>query len=112
VGFAREVFAEGYVRDDLRPTQARARGAGRSKVAAGFRAAFPDLTMTVDLLFGEGEFVAARWTTRGTKHGGLERPGADRELWNHRDDLGLTEQVGRPIYAGAAPEDPGSDEPG
>ena len=25
------------------------------------------------------------------------------ELWNHRDDLGLLEQVGAPIYAGAAP---------
>ena len=26
------------------------------------------------------------------------------ELWNHRDDLGLMEQVGAPIYAGARPE--------
>jgi predicted ester cyclase len=23
------------------------------------------------------------------------------EIWNHRDDLGLAEQVGAPIYAGA-----------
>jgi predicted ester cyclase len=27
------------------------------------------------------------------------------ELWNHRDDLGLREQVGAAIYAGAAPGD-------
>ena len=26
------------------------------------------------------------------------------ELWNHRDDLRLMQQVGAPIYAGARPE--------
>ncbi len=25
------------------------------------------------------------------------------EIWNHRDDLGLQEQLGSPIYAGARP---------
>jgi predicted ester cyclase len=25
------------------------------------------------------------------------------EIWNHRDDLGLAQQVGVPIYAGARP---------
>jgi hypothetical protein len=25
------------------------------------------------------------------------------EIWNHRDDLGLMQQVEAPIYAGAAP---------
>ena len=24
------------------------------------------------------------------------------ELWNHRDDLGLMQQLGAPVYAGAA----------
>jgi hypothetical protein len=24
------------------------------------------------------------------------------EIWNHRDDLGLREQLGAPIYAGSA----------
>jgi hypothetical protein len=35
------------------------------------------------------------------------RFGADgkvAELWNHRDDLGLMEQIGAPVYAGAAPK--------
>jgi hypothetical protein len=27
------------------------------------------------------------------------------ELWNHRDDLGLMQQIGAWIYAGAAPAD-------
>jgi predicted ester cyclase len=26
------------------------------------------------------------------------------EIWNHRDDLGLIEQVGAPVYAGARAE--------
>jgi hypothetical protein len=26
------------------------------------------------------------------------------EIWNHRDDLGLMEQLGAPIHAGAAPD--------
>ena len=26
------------------------------------------------------------------------------EIWNHRDDLGLMEQLGAPVYAGARPE--------
>jgi predicted ester cyclase len=26
------------------------------------------------------------------------------EIWNHRDDLGLIEQVGAPVYAGARTE--------
>lgn len=28
------------------------------------------------------------------------------EIWNHRDDLGFMEQLGAPVYAGAAPETP------
>lgn len=26
------------------------------------------------------------------------------EIWNHRDDLGLMEQIGARVYAGARPE--------
>jgi hypothetical protein len=26
------------------------------------------------------------------------------EIWNHRDDLGLMQQLGAAVYAGAAPE--------
>ena len=27
------------------------------------------------------------------------------EIWNHRDDLGLAQQLGAPVYAGAPPQD-------
>ena len=124
VAFAREVFAEDYVRHDLRPSEALPGGAGQEKIATDFRAAFPDLTMRVDLLVAEGDLVAARWTCRGTNTGawGGQEPtgrsvefcgvniwriqdGKVLEIWNHRDDLGLLLQVGKPIFAGATPEE-------
>ena len=122
---AGEVFADDYVRHDLRPTQALPGGAGQAKVAADFRAAFPDLTFHVDLVVGEGDLVAARWTASGTHTGPWGdiaptgrmvtfhsvnffrlRDGKVVEIWNHRDDLGLMQQTGSSIYAGASPERP------
>ncbi len=32
------------------------------------------------------------------------RDGKIVEIWNHRDDLGLMQQLGAPIFAGATPE--------
>ncbi|MGH2660675.1 MAG: ester cyclase [Actinomycetota bacterium] len=106
-----EVFAEDYVRHDLRPTQAPPGPTGQAKIAADFRAAFPDLRMELDLILGEGDLVAARWTTEGTntrswggrpptgkaaRFSGVNifrfRDGKVVELWNHRDDLGLMQQ--------------------
>ncbi len=122
VDVATEIFADAYVRHDLRPTQAEAGSPGQAKIAADFRRAFPDLTPHVDLMVAEGDLVAARWTMEGTRMGpwgGVEptgnrarfsgvnffriRAGRVVEIWNHRDDLGLMQQVGVPIYAGAAP---------
>jgi steroid delta-isomerase-like uncharacterized protein len=117
-----DVFAENFVRHDLRPTQALPGPAGQARIAEDFRAAFPDLRMEVDLILGEGDLVAARWTTEGTNTGdwGGRRATGKRarfsgvnifrlqdgkvvELWNHRDDLGLMQQLGTEIYAGAEP---------
>ena len=67
--FAYEVFAEEYVRHDLRPTQALPGPAGQKKIADDFRAAFPDLEVTVDLIVGEEDFVVGRWTASGTHRG-------------------------------------------
>jgi steroid delta-isomerase-like uncharacterized protein len=117
-----EVFADDYVRHDLRPTRAIPGPAGQKAIAADFRRAFPDLRMTVDLVLAEGDLVAARWTTSGTHTGawgGVEPTGRSMtfsgvnvfrfangkvvELWNHRDDLGLMQQLGVEVFAGAAP---------
>jgi predicted SnoaL-like aldol condensation-catalyzing enzyme len=64
--FAREVFADDYIRHDFRKTQAPPGGAGQQKIADDSRAAFPDLRVTVDLVFGQGDFVLGRWTASGT----------------------------------------------
>jgi steroid delta-isomerase-like uncharacterized protein len=123
VEFAHEVFADDYVRHDLRPTEALPGGAGMAKIASDFSRAFPDAAWQVDLVLGEDDFVAARWTATGTFSGewgdvtptgksatfsgvNIYRFGSDgkvAELWNHRDDLGFMEQLGAPVYAGAAP---------
>ena len=129
VGFAQEVFADDYVRHDLRPTQALPGAAGMAKIAADFRLAFPDARWRVDLLFGEDDLVAARWTATATHTGpwgdveptgktatfsGVNiyrfRPdGTVAEIWNHRDDLGFMEQLGVPVYAGAVPATPSAE---
>jgi steroid delta-isomerase-like uncharacterized protein len=122
VEFAQEVFADDYLRHDLRPTAAAPGPQGQRQIAAAFRAAFPDLRWRVDLLLAEGDLVAGRWTASGTNTGpwagmaatgrhstfsGVNifriRDGKVVEIWNHRDDLGLAQQLGAPVYAGAAP---------
>jgi steroid delta-isomerase-like uncharacterized protein len=124
VDVALEVFADDYVRHDLRPTKAAPGGAGMAAIARTFRQAFPDLRMEIDVLLAEGDLVAARWTSTGTFTGewGDVAPTGKRatfsgvnifrfadgrvvELWNHRDDLGLMQQVGAEVFAGG-PSDP------
>jgi steroid delta-isomerase-like uncharacterized protein len=119
-----EIFADDYVRHDPRGTEALPGPAGQKKIADDFRAAFPDLEFTVDFLIGEGDFVVGRWTATGTHTGawGGREPTGRRatltavnifrfddgkvaELWNHRDDLGLAEQLGVPVHGGAAPDE-------
>lgn len=117
---AYEVFADDYVRHDLRSTEALPGPQGQKKIADDFRAAFPDLEFGIDLIFGEGDFVVGRWTASGTHLGlwGGREPTGTRatfsgvniyrfedgkvaEIWNHRDDLGLMEQLGVPVHADA-----------
>src|SRR5829696_3030541 len=53
VEFAEEVFADDYVRHDLRQTQAAPGAAGQARIAESFREAFPDLQWRVDLVLAE-----------------------------------------------------------
>jgi steroid delta-isomerase-like uncharacterized protein len=127
---ADEVFADDYVRHDFRPGNPVPGPEGQKRIAADFRAAFPDLEFVVDFLIAEGDMVAGRWTARGTHSGpwaGVPPSGRHMEfsainvfrfadgrvveIWNHRDDLGLMQQIGAPVYAGAAPEAPEAPEP-
>ena len=118
--FAEKVFYQDYIRHDLRPGNPLPGIEGQKKIAADFRAAFPDLTIHIDLVFATDDFVAARWTMSGTNTGkwGTIEPtnkkatfsgvnlfrmenGKVKEIWNHRDDFGLFEQLGVKIYAGS-----------
>jgi steroid delta-isomerase-like uncharacterized protein len=118
--FADEVFADNYVRHDFRPGNPLEGPAGQKEIASDFRAACPDLTMTLDLILGEDDFVIVRWTARGTNKGewGNLAPtgkvftisganiyrfaqGKVVELWNHRDDLGMMQQLGIPLHGGS-----------
>jgi steroid delta-isomerase-like uncharacterized protein len=120
VDFAHQVFADDYVRHDLRPTEAAPGAAGQARIAQRFRSAFPDLEWRIDLVLGDRDLVAARWTASGTHTGSwgdlpptgkravfsgvnifrFDEDGKVAEIWNHRDDLGLMEQVGVPVFAG------------
>jgi predicted ester cyclase len=124
VDVADDVFAPDYVRHDLRPTQAVPGPEGQKQIARAFREAFPDLRFDVEIVIAEGDYVAARWTAAGTHTGRwgnteatgrfvsfsavnifrFER-GLVAELWNHRDDLGLQEQLGATVFAGAPLDD-------
>jgi steroid delta-isomerase-like uncharacterized protein len=121
VDFATKVFSDDYVRHDLRPAQAAPGAAGQARIAEQFRQAFPDLQWRIDLVFGEADLVAGRWTASGTHTGSwgdlpptgkraefsgvnIFRFGDDGkvvEIWNHRDDLGLMNQLGAAVFAGA-----------
>jgi steroid delta-isomerase-like uncharacterized protein len=117
--FAKEVFNEDYVRHDLRQGYPVAGPAGQMQIAENFRSAFPDVQIQIDLVFGDDEYIAARWTMTGTHTGqwndiqptnkkvsfsGVNlfrfENGKVAEIWNHRDDLGLMQQLGAEVYAG------------
>ena len=121
VDFADQVFAPDYIRHDLRPSAAPQGPEGQKKIAADFRAAFPNLQVHIDLMVAEDDLVATRWTMEGTltgRWGSVAPTGRHArfsgvnifrihnsqvvELWNHRDDLGLMQQVNAPVFAGAA----------
>ena len=121
VDVADEVFADDYERHDFRSGNPTPGPEGQKEIARAFRAAFPDLSFRVDFIIADDDFVAGRWTASGTHLGswaGVEPTGKPMhfsainvfrfsdgkvvELWNHRDDLGLMQQLGAAVHGGAA----------
>src|SRR5215831_15123698 len=114
--FAKEVFHENYIRHDLHADHLSSGVAGQMQIAGDFRKAFADLQISVDLMFGTDEYIAALWTMSGTHiaawrdipathkkatFSGVNifrfENGKVMEIWNHRDDLGLYQQLGAPV---------------
>lgn len=86
---------------------------GIKKLIRTFRAAFPDLSYTVDFQLAEGDRVLTRWSATGTHRGefmGIQptnrrinydgmsvqrfRNGKIVEAWANVDMLGLLQQIG------------------
>ncbi len=66
---AYDVFADEYVRHDLRPGDVPTGPEGQKLVAGMFRDAFPDVHLSVEFMVAEADMVVARWTMRGTHQG-------------------------------------------
>jgi steroid delta-isomerase-like uncharacterized protein len=95
--------------------------------ARGWRKAFPDLKVVVDLIVAEGDLVSVRWTARGTNTGsgnGIPATGksvqttgitmfrfvdgAIAEEWTAGNQLGLMRQLGLLPAPAASTEQKGS----
>ena len=99
---------------DHNPNPGQAPGLeGVKQVFGGFRAAFPDLTLTVEDMIAEGDKVVSRLTIRATHRGDFQgipatgkqvtQTGIDIlriaggkvvERWGEFDNLGLLQQLG------------------
>jgi steroid delta-isomerase-like uncharacterized protein len=69
-GALEELFAEDVVDHGAIPGQPPGREGHKYQLAL-FRSAFPDLRVTSEDIFSEGDKVAYRWTGRGTHQGEL-----------------------------------------
>lgn len=108
-----ELIARDYVgHDPSLPEDARG-PEGVRELIAGYRAAFPDIRVTVEDQIAEGDMVVTRWAATGTHQGelmGMPATGKqgtvtgitiDRiadgkivESWDNWDTLGLMQQLG------------------
>jgi steroid delta-isomerase-like uncharacterized protein len=112
------IAADAVAHDPSQPEEARG-PEGFKQTIELYRAAFSDLTFSIDEVFSDGELVCTRWSTTATHDGdlmGIPPTGnhitstgisVDRvvdgkvaESWVQWDNLGLMQQVG--AFEGAA----------
>jgi steroid delta-isomerase-like uncharacterized protein len=108
-----ELVASEYVGHDPALPQDIVGPEAEKEIVTGYRAAFPDLAITIHDQIEEGDRVVTRWTARGTHTGDLwgiagtgkeitvtgtsvDRIKDDRmvESWTNWDALGLMQQLG------------------
>jgi predicted ester cyclase len=68
---ADEIIAGNYVGHDPAQPEPLRGPEGVKQSAQGYRAAFPDLTVTVERQVAEGDLVVTHWRARGTHQGEL-----------------------------------------
>lgn len=107
-----ELVAADYVDHNLPPGFPEGRE-GFKQLVAMYRAAFPDVQMTVEDVFAEGDKVAFRWTAIGTHQGELMGiPATNKQVtvtgieidrlvdgkivehWAEFDQMGMMQQLG------------------
>jgi steroid delta-isomerase-like uncharacterized protein len=109
---AAEITADDAVNHD--PAQPEASGPdGFAQIVAMYRTAFPDLHLTVEHQFSDGDYVCTRWKSEGTNDGELMgmpptgkhttvtgisidkiQDGKVVESWNQWDNAGMMQQLG------------------
>ena len=108
-----EVFAPFYVAHDssAAPSQAAESSEEQKKIAEDIRSLLSEYSFTPEYLVADGDKVAARWTIKGRPKGLINLISTDQfevsganifrfadgkvvEIWNHRDDLGVQQQLG------------------
>src|SRR5258708_21063967 len=68
---ADELFSPNYAHHDPSTPDVGRGPESEKKRATLYRTAFPDLRLTIEDIFAEGETVVARWSCRGTHKGDL-----------------------------------------
>ena len=108
-----ELIASDFVGHDPSLPQEVRGPAGVKELIAGYRAAFPDIHITIEDQIADGNLVVTRWSAKGTHQGelmGIPATGKqstvtgitiDRivggriaESWTNWDTLGMLQQLG------------------
>ena len=110
---ADKIIAPDFVHHDPNTKEFRSGPEGFKRFWGGYRAAFPDLHITIEQQIAEGDLVVDRWTGTGTHQAelmGIAATGKKvtlsgisihrivggkiTETWNNYDALSLLEQLG------------------
>jgi steroid delta-isomerase-like uncharacterized protein len=108
-----ELVASDFVEHDPSLPEEVRGPAGVKELIAGYRAAFPDIHITIEDQIADGDYVVSRWSGTGTHQGelmGMPATGKqatvtgitiDRiadgriaESWDNWDTLGMMQQLG------------------
>ena len=116
-----ETVADGAVSHDPAQPEELSGPEGQKQLTQMYRTAYPDLQVTVEEQFSDGDLVCTRWKAEGTNDGELAgmpptgksisitgisidkvQDGKVVEAWNHWDNAGMMQQLGIGAEAGAA----------